>query len=1023
VQDNWYQESSNEPSCYSPSEKTLVTSNLVKIIVSQKDLPIISTLCQSFRFIFKLDYPTYFSNIENEIQAILATNDPHQIYVICLIFREITKVYEYKDDDALSPMIMFVNKLFPFFQSLVNHLVVNFDNTESGSILHQVLKSYYTVINLRLVKYEALANTNSISFWSSKCLEIIVKPIPILSTSLISQVESDDNEEEIQGMAWCKAKKWALKILCRFIDRYADMTTKKNDSMHQVSTLLMQGVLPKVSETCIHLLSVWEKEKRYLPKVILFYLIRILSEAVNFSSCWKVIKPSIEYLLTSVCVQIFLLSTNDLELMMEDPIEYTKNQADPFISFSSPVNSAENLFSACFDKRKSSTFPVVEAFLAKSLRHFSSPQTRNPLILEALLHMLECNGSYVKESKKKHAQIEQILLHFVAPGFQANEAYLRARCCSVWAAYSDIRFTHPASSIGPASLAVFQALQDKGSKYVRFTAANVLKVLMEHNEVARTTLQPYLVNILEVLFTMLDEVGLDEVVETVHTIIDVYSQQMPSLAGPMTTKLIAIFHQLISSKQTKSPSGSPRTEDEEDAALDDETALAAEGILASTQTMIAALVDEEKTTLVLDVIAPLIWDLLDQLFVTSGPCLEFLDQALSMYGQLCEVAEDKICTSPKVWTVFQKMMITYKEAGSDYLDELMYPLDCIVSYGGPVLCNPNAPFLQTLLSSIEWTNAHLEEESQATFSRIIVSMLHHCRGMLDHMVEKIILLYLQTFEKARTNKLKANCCTIIFACLIYNAPLVVSLTNKPVSTQQPASGPSTLFEQILFLLMKEDHLLMIKKSMDCKLAIFGCTALLSLPEVSSPQSKYYSACVPRLLQSIILLQVRYEELLVKEAKRREKAKMDDDYDEDGGDGANDEEIMSTGGEDDADEDEDENQDEETEESKDFVDSKWASRLASDEHAADADDDDNDDDDDSEYTSSDPPNEATPIDHIDHYVFLSQTLLPLQGTFADPSNGILRVLQGETVAKLEQLVREGMKRKMEGKTATFGPSPN
>jgi hypothetical protein len=205
-----------------------------------------------------------------------------------------------------------------------------------------------------------------------------------------------------------------------------------------------------------------------------------------------------------------------------------------------------------------------------------------------------------------------------------------------------------------------------------------------------------------------------------------------------------------------------------------------------------------------------------------------------------------------------------------------------------------------LCSAAAFVESKSDERERGYLTRAMVGLLHHCRGLVDRLVPGIASLYAKAVCTGHTQMLRSQAGAVLGCCLAYSVPLTFA------GLEGTAAGASSAVFAALYDAVAGGY---FKKSLDVKLLLMGLACLLGTPLASLPPGM--ADITPQTLAAIAALEVRYGELLVREAEERELAReadedSDDDDDEDGADLAA--ALRGGDGVDDGDEGDDEDED-------------------------------------------------------------------------------------------------------------------
>ncbi len=96
------------------------------------------------------------------------------------------------------------------------------------------------------------------------------------------------------------------------------------------------------------------------------------SNAVEMAPTYKLIKPHIDFVLFNVIMPTLCLSTDDIQLFDEDPIEFVRKVNDPCEDWMFPRTAAITLLQTLSKYRKKDTLPRLLPYIDQSLREYNA---------------------------------------------------------------------------------------------------------------------------------------------------------------------------------------------------------------------------------------------------------------------------------------------------------------------------------------------------------------------------------------------------------------------------------------------------------------------------------------------------------------------------------------------------------------------------------------------------------------------------------------------------------------------------
>jgi hypothetical protein len=1048
VANHWHSDDPSVAAAYSPAEKDSVRAVLLDAAVSQHEAPIVNALSDGARLIFSHDYPDRWGALPQQLLTHIASGDPHRTLVTVQIFREMAKHYEYRSKQAQGPMQLLVQAVVPALYQVLTTLVntpVYQWSLEAASVITAIIKSYTSLSTTHLSCFPALASQKALADWCVAFNTVLGKRLPESAAeegapqdpALLQPRDPDARKR----WPWWRARKAAARVVYELASRWGQPDLLDDDDgeegflrpsasgaaasaggatahapvstaeMKQVSAMFNKHVAPEVLKTVMTTVLIpWRTEGRATTDGLIRHAVNFLSQCTSFASCWKLLKPHAAFVVQNLTAGLLALTDRELEDWTSAPEDFMRELNDPMLEFTSIRKSGENLLLSILEYREATVYPLIAEFIQGAFASFPAGgmgTKQDALAKEVVMYLIQTlHGYYSDKPKRVKGTIEAWFTAHILPEFASPHAFLRRRAATIVGAYADWEFKGLKSAVGALRRSMVEksvALLNDPDSVVRFAAASNLGVLLESLEEAVAIVRPMLVQLLAKLFDMLNEVGVDEVVGTVDTIIRVFSDEMPAMAQPVVTTLTQLWDTIVAS-------GSG-----EDGELEDEAALAGEGLISTIQTVLNILQESDRKDVLLAIL-PQVWTLIDKLFRSEGLLMEFAQNGFSLLGDCVVALEESVETTPQAWALYRVMMEAFKTNLLDYVGDLAYPVDALQSFApkrfacalDPTNGWDNAGALCEAAVMVE---ANQGEYERGLFTRIMISTLHWCNGLVDRAVGGLACLYAKGARTAHTQFLRSQCAAVVGTALCYSVPLTLAGLEADGTT-------AATFEAIAEATAKK----YFKRSLDCKLVLLGLSSLLRVPLASWPASLQNS--LPALLSTMVALQERYELLNNFESEKRAEFAAEEGEEDDDEFGGKDEDDMGEDDEDGDDEAEPSENDEEdvvAENDKAMIagakEERDRRKAKLHEDAAKTELDEGDDPD--TWTSAPPEN--TPVDHLHHLLHFAEAIkvLASQRQAAEAQAALapeVRQKLGLMYAKAEETMAKGTV------PGAFGPAP-
>lgn len=212
-----------------------------------------------------------------------------------------------------------------------------------------------------------------VNLWFSILQSIIDKNLPEASENL----EPLGQPEDVAGKRawpWWKLKKWAARIVQHFIQRYGKPEYFENDQKENLpfaeyfrSHMSVQLLAPVMN--CLAVRA----NGRFTTDEVHRSCLTFIEYAVEISPTWKkTIKPHLDFVLFQSIFPSLCLTSDDIELFEEDPLEFIRKINDVMQDWIDPRTAASNLLLSLAKNRAKDTLPRLLAFIEATLAEYNA---------------------------------------------------------------------------------------------------------------------------------------------------------------------------------------------------------------------------------------------------------------------------------------------------------------------------------------------------------------------------------------------------------------------------------------------------------------------------------------------------------------------------------------------------------------------------------------------------------------------------------------------------------------------------
>lgn len=759
----------------------------------------------------------------------------------------------------MEPLHKLVEAVFPMLLNMVTQLQTN-NSVEAATMTHLILKTYWSCVKTNLPPY--VAKTENVVAWMNLFRLVISKPLPEANEGGEPAGQPTDEEERNQW-PWWKLKKWSLQILCRFYTRYGN-PKKAEDTYMEMSAIYRSQIAPELLPCVLETLALRKNGRFCTDRVVQLCLV-FLQEAVDSSVAYKLIKPHLGFLIFEVIHPVLCLTPKDMQLWQEDPHEFVRKTNDVFEDFLDPVYAAANLLSDLCTKRGKDCLQNVLSFYNNILTtYLATPEAERDFIQkDAALHALFSLDSVLTKSKTHKDQVEAMIVNHILPEFKNPHGFLRLRACRLFSRkyIEGIKFQNEQTLVAIVN-GMLDCMFDPELP-VRIEAAKTIRfvVMYPHSDTVVDVLRPRLPQILEQFFSLMDEIGNDEVVVALEHIIDRFSTEIGPFSLQLVAKFVEFFEQFTAA-----------AEDDEDASL------AAVSCLDAINTILMSVHNHpELYPLMVPTLAPVV-----QKILTDFDYVEYMESGIDILGSLAFYSEKM---PPQLWALFPLIFASFNDFATDYLTNFVPVVDNFVGrdiegFLAGVWINPATntpvPYVELVFSMAKsvFDNKTAQDIDVVAACRVLYSLLHNLFGKIDACIPSIVLLVCSRLAIPLEDATARHLLSVFSSLLHYNPVLTLEATESLNAT-------AGVFKVWLEDLSRYDT------ALDRKLFVLGAMSLLKVPLAQLPAGLH-----PHM-KSVIHAAMKVLAELIQNPQPGLHGEVDDDEDDDGTEQL--EELLENGG--------------------------------------------------------------------------------------------------------------------------------
>ena len=625
----------------SEEDKTYVRTNIIAKMFQCQNRLVTKQYIRCIIMICRFDYPLKWPSLLSDISNALTSGNDKGVLTGCVALFCLAKKYEYEMDEAREPLFEVMQQCSGTLGSICEQYMGQLDNETSLTILHQIVKVFYTANQLFLSPH--LKVEGGLTPWIQMFKILLDMPVPEHLESATDDIDTIASRDK--HIIW-KVKAQAARLTFRLFSRYANLKfiLKKTDPDRPFQEYFNSNYAETLCES--HLQIIFKRKTHFVGSKALNFVIKLVSSAIKIPLTMEKMKPFIDNILYETAIPLMIISNRDIQLFEEDPIEYVRKQQDLFESIYMPkVTTVELLQLICQYKStpgrkvKPDYLMPFLAFVSNNMQQYGEALAAggNPdwRVKESLLYAVGSLNEDIALYKEYAHNIEPMLKTHVLSDFASPHPLLKSRACWVYGQFSDYEFNDK-QHIQQAVDGIYQSLFSEHLP-VKFAAAISLSKMLD-DDTAMEFLKPALKNILEVYLKIMEEIDSEDLISALEMIMERFQDDIGPFASQLAQQLTNKYQQLIQ-------------EDDEDDGLE-ERLLAAAGCVTAIRRILEA-ISKDKPAMA--AILPIIYPILMHSLTTDG--LDAIDDGLDCINVFVYYGCDKQIGVPvQLWKLLPQML-------------------------------------------------------------------------------------------------------------------------------------------------------------------------------------------------------------------------------------------------------------------------------------------------------------------------------------------------------------------------------
>ena len=816
------------------------------------------------------DFPAKWPGLFPAVMANMKSGEEQRVMGALVALRVLGKRFEFAkakpEQEALDKI---VTECFPVLLDLLKHLVTSPQRVESFMMQKLICQVFWSATHNDIPSH--LRKPTNFRPWMDIFTKVLQQPVDI------AIIPAEEMDEAHTHPAW-KTRKWIAECVQRLYERYGD--PKIVGQLWPKPTVkfaerFQKDFAPKFLRLFLNLIGARNSGAAYQSPRVCNAMLQYCTLGIRYPNTYKVMKGQLQQIMAELILPFLCFSPGDRQLWDEDPAEFVRQDNDLMGEIYDPRTSAETFLTSLISKKGKDCLDMTMQYLLQGLTTYalqSDPAQKDYPFKDGALMAVGSIGPVLKKKAAYRNSLEDLLNNHVMMEFQNPVGFLRARACWVYGQFSDIKFRYPANLLA-ALECVVKCLGDP-ELAVRVNAALSLRKFL-HAEQLTEQIRPAVPQLLEALFSLMNDIENEDLVSTLETVVESFPEQVAPLAVPCVTQLAVAFTSYA---------------DREDESENEDIAMAAGTCMETLSTLLLSVHQLPGMFTRLETETPLL-QLLGQNLQPER--VEYLEETLEVVKCLTFYSAP---ISDALWQLFPLLVNAWQVFGYDYLEEFMPCIESFITRSSERFCAAPEPKGMVLdMCRKVFQNEDASQGHCCSATQVMEAVFISCTGQADELVQPFIEMacsrLLNEGDKKTGPALRVMLLSVMMNACTYNPPLAI---------QAMESLGDGVTDQVLNSLLQ--NMSELARVHDKKVAILGLSSIVGIAHMPGlPPSLAESA--KQLLETALLLlqqcQVQKEQRAAdvaaqaaaeeagggEESEESEESEEEEDFDEeDDGDG-------------------------------------------------------------------------------------------------------------------------------------------
>ena len=535
------------------NDKNYIRNNIIDAVrysIFVNKIKILKQLNQAIKKILKFDFEKIWKNdYMNKIITCFETNNQKEIYAGIILFHQVSKLYEFENEDSIKKYNDELKKINNYLISFLNQCT-NLNDPIQSQFTYKILKIFFKNFQgdiPEIITNEAVFNDYSENI--IKCLKF-----EILDNNLKNNI-------------FWKLKNISYKIIARITQKYSLMQYKEINPFRE---LLINKFIPKFFDV-IKTIYLSNDNKNYINNFCLKYTYDFFSYLINNNILVsEIILIYNNDLIKEKLIKDAILDSNDLELWLNEPKNYLNKFIDDLDLYDTKRYSVYKLLDKILTyKPNKEKIPIYfnEYFnyflkvleLNKSelnnennlLKNFNDQQfilnptnIKNNLIKEVILYFIYMNYDSILDYNPD--AIENLIKNDIFPELSSPCEILREKSLLFLIKFKRYNIKD-VNIINSIIAKICDLLENDIYLPVKIYALMACSSLVNQTNV-KNLLKGNIKTLLSIYIKLMNEIDLDCIIDSLQIIISEFKEEIRDFIVNLFEYLIKYFNKIIFQK-------------------------------------------------------------------------------------------------------------------------------------------------------------------------------------------------------------------------------------------------------------------------------------------------------------------------------------------------------------------------------------------------------------------------------------------------------------------------------------------